>query len=207
MKIGLRRWWVAVLGAVLVGVGMGGAQDAPAEAPSYDPGLKVTVGTRYGIKVTLLGPETHFNPTPSSYEMEWKLTTVAPSPEDEQKFTLVHYIGTMPKYWDAAVYLVNNKGVVIRLSEDKVWSVSWTNDGKYILRFGDNTLRVWNTAGGRRQVNFSQDDYRTVNDKVFCSVERTEDGTGRHYVVKRYSIPDLKLLSRIKIDQDYTCDP
>lgn len=171
---------------------------APAQAqnlPKYDPKLLVHVKTPDGKDVTVKGPEISYDDVGQSY-YDWKVISSDSSPNG--KFSAIHYSGGRPKYWDAVVYLVSPDGVVSELSNSVVRSVQWTEDSKYLLGFGDNTLRVWNMSGGRRQMNLGRADRYYYGNGLLCINPQSYhiDSEGRQAAdpIEIYSIPSLKKL-------------
>jgi len=163
--------------------------------PKYDPNLLIYVKTPDCKDVAVRGPEISYDDVGQSY-YEWKVVSSAPSPDG--KFSAIHYLGRRPKYWDAHVYLVSPDGFVSELSNSTVRSVQWTEDSKYLLGFGDNTLRVWNMSGGRRQMSLGQVDRYYYSDGLLCINHQSYhiDSEGRQAAdpVEVYSIPSLKKL-------------
>lgn len=162
--------------------------------PEYDSSLLVYFATTKGKEVFVKGPKiTYFDGQP---EYDRKVISNDTSPDGE--FLEVHYLGSRPKYWDAHVYLVSPYGKILDLSNGMVRKTQWTEDSQYLLGFGDNTIRIWNMSGKRRQISFGAiNSYHYV--KNLLCIDSTNYGSGqnaqegeRHIEV--YSIPTLAKL-------------
>lgn len=178
-------------------VSIGSVASAQAEnLPKYDPKLLVHVKTPSGKDVAVKGPEISYDDIGQSYYV-WEIASHTSSPDG--KFQEVHYLGGRPKYWDAVVYVVSPDGVVSELSNSTVKSVKWTEDSKYLLGFGYNTIRVWNMSDGYRQISFGNINSYHYQNNLLCvnSTSYRFDSDGQHNIdlIEVYSIPSLKKLT------------
>ncbi|WP_155297597.1 hypothetical protein [Deinococcus kurensis] len=198
---------------------------AQAQQPlGYDPQLAVTVKTPAGKVVVVRGPQVPIQPDPD-FTWRWSVQKVVKNRSGQ--FTAVLYSGAMSKYWDANVFLVRPDGRIDRLKNDTVRDVQWTEDGRYLIGMGVNTVRVWNLNGGLRQVSNRELMASSVDGQTLClNVNRdappspemqptspvpptpglpVSNTPPNRFTEIRLSIPSLKQLSRRDREGQVTC--
>jgi WD40 repeat protein len=189
---------IAALGLVL-------SCQASAQAKGFDSRLAVNVTTKSGKVVEIKGPEVNLKPDPD-LDYRWKTPTILPN--QDSQFIAVHYYGSLSKYWDAMVYLVGPDGQLRRLKNGTVLNVQWTDDGKYLIGRGVNTLRLWNLNGGLRQVTF-QDvrSFRYSKQKLCLNLNWYSPLTGQlsRTTEIQLAVPSLTQISDKETDGQATC--
>jgi len=138
----------------------------------------------------------------------WTLGGVEFSPVSTSAVVLFRW--SVPKYSDGAAYLVKPNGAVLSLKNSGVWKTLWTRDGKYILGFGDNTLRLWNLKGALRQLSFSEINDFSFSGKSICldvNVRPYKNGeySNAEYI-QFYSLPMLKKIRSVPALEGTYCE-
>lgn len=169
----------------------------------YLPELEVKVDLANGKTVMVKGPGAELDDFGEPY-YSWHL--VSRQRSQNGKFTAIHYAGNHWQYWDAIVYLVNPSGKIIELKKSMVNQVVWSQDGKYLLGFGNNTFRVWNQLGNVQQVTFDSIlGFEKRGQTICLAVRKFGDGQSFTELAKIFSIPQLKLLSTQPLSEDNKC--
>lgn len=180
---------------------------AQAQQPlGYDPQLAVTVKTPAGTVVVVRGPQVPIQPDPD-FTWRWSVQKVVKNRSGQ--FTAVLYSGAMSKYWDANVFLVSPDGRIDRLKNDTVLDIQWTQDGRYLIGMGANTVRLWNLNGGVRQVSFPDIRASGVAGKTLClNVDWYSPTTGQvsRTAEIHLAIPSLGQVSDKDTDGNATCE-
>ncbi|WP_293912956.1 WD40 repeat domain-containing protein [Deinococcus sp.] len=180
---------VALLSAVCLGFsGLCAAQDGFA----YDPKLAVTVTAANAQSVLVPGPKVQTD-LDEAFRYDYVATNQV-SPDG--KATVVHYLGSAYKYWNAAVFLVDANGHLSELKDSVVRRVFWSGDSRYLVGIGDNTVRVWNLSGGLRKVSFGNINASAFSGSTLC-IETTDDhaiggDSDVSRVVELYTVPALR---------------
>lgn len=171
----------------------------------FDPSLAVNVVTKSGKVVEIKGPKINLKQDPD-LDYRWRKPTILPNRDG--RFTAVYYFGNWGKYWDALIYLVHPNGRVQRLRNDSVLDIKWTNDGKYLIGLGSNTLRLWNLNGGLRQASF-QDirSFEYVDQKLCLNLNWYSATTGQlnRTTEVQLAVPSLNQISEKDTDGQMTC--
>ncbi|MFC3834583.1 MULTISPECIES: hypothetical protein [Deinococcus] len=177
-----------------------------AQQHGHDPKLAVTVTTKTGKTVEVKGPEVALEPDPD-FSWGWERPSVLPNRSGS--FIAVHYYRNIhTKYWDANVFLVRPDGRTEQLKNDTVLNIQWSEDGRYLIGTGDNTIRLWNLNGGARQVTFPDIRASRVTGKTLClNVNWYSPTTGQlsRTAELHLALPSLTQVSDKDTDGDVTC--
>ncbi|MGY2893971.1 hypothetical protein [Deinococcus sp. UYEF24] len=181
------------------------ASSARAVRMGFDPRLAVKITTQSGKVVEIKGPKVDLEPNPDVNYSWGKPAVVA---NRDGKFTAVHYLGEMPKYWAAMVYLIRPDGQIQRLKQDTVLKILWTRDGKYLIGVGGNTLRLWNLSGETRQVTFQ--DIRSFGyrgGRICVNLNWYSPNTGQvsRSVERQLAVPSLDQVAEKETHGEETC--
>ena len=98
---------------------------------AYDPKLAVTVTAANGQSVLVPGPKVQTN-VDEFFRYDHSIVANQSSPDG--RATVVHHLGSSPKYWNAAVFLVGANGHLSELRDSVVRRVIWSEDSRYLTR-------------------------------------------------------------------------
>ncbi|MCP2013719.1 hypothetical protein L1280_000847 [Deinococcus sp. HSC-46F16] len=139
----------------------------------------------------------------------------------------VRFCWDIPKYSVCQVHLVRPDGTVQVLKNSDVRRLLWTEDGKYLIGAGVNTVRLWNLSGGVRTAvptpgqvyaGLSQNSSRIVGlsfrGRDLCVrtenqwYERNGQQARRSTSTTRYGLPTLRALQTVSApeSQQAPCD-
>ncbi|WP_152545002.1 hypothetical protein [Deinococcus phoenicis] len=129
----------------------------------------------------------------------------------------VRFCWEIGKYDGCQVYLARPSGAVLELKNSNVTKLLWTEDGKYLIGAGENTVRLWNLSGGSRAAvpqPFLETGQQSVShirrfwlrDRDLCVAMNSEIfGPNGGYAVEqlmtttRYALPLLKPLESVTL--------
>lgn len=94
--------------------------------------------------IVVTGPEN----SEKNAEYPWKHEQTLLSPR--QDAATVRFCWEIGKYDGCQVFLARPGQPTLRLKNSDVKRLLWTEDGKYLIGAGENTLRLWNLVGGAR---------------------------------------------------------
>ena len=114
-----------------VGLGFSGLC-ADQDGVEYDPKLAVAVTAANGQSVLVPGPKVQTN-VDEFFRYDYSIVANQSSPDG--RATVVHYLGSIPKYWNAAVFLVGANGHLSELKDSVVRRVIWSEDSRYLTRY------------------------------------------------------------------------
>lgn len=157
--------------------------------------------------VTVTGPEN----SEKNAEYPWTHQQTLMSPR--QDAAAVRFCWEIGKYDGCQVFLARPGQPTLRLKNSDVKRLLWSQDGKYLIGAGANTVRLWNLVGGMRTAvptpgqvyarltrHSSQIVGLTFRGRNLCV--RTQDQwyepngqqAGRSVSVTRYALPTLRPL-------------
>lgn len=105
---------------------------------------QVEVAFPNAASVTVTGPQN----SEKNAEYPWKHQQTLLSPR--QDAAAVRFCWGIGKYDGCQVFLAWLDQPALRLKNSDVQRLLWTQDGKYLIGAGSNTVRLWNLAGGVR---------------------------------------------------------
>ena len=186
----IRRKSFLGLGGVLLASSLAAAQTFTSDGSA----VRLTLGN--GVSAVVPFPQGRVW---SDSVLAWTLDSVKFSPASTFAVVLFHWPAS--KYSEQTAYLVKPNGAVLSLKDSEVWKILWTRDGKYVLGFGSNTLRLWNLKGGLRQLSFSEISDFSFSDRSICLDVNVQQNKNGEYVdaeyIQFYSLPMLKKIRSV----------
>lgn len=179
---------------VLFMLGQGQSQEA-GQAPPEPPPPMVKAELANYQTVWVAGPGAFYDSVNEWWD-DWSVEPPVYSPD--HKFALIRFFWGKPKYWGAEVRLVSSERI-LKLNNSMVREVAWTPDGKYIIGFGDNLLRAWDTTGKINAASFDFAAY-SLGNKGVCVYSRPKKA------VEFYRLPDLEITVQMKIKEEIKND-
>lgn len=163
--------------------------------------------------VTVTGPEN----SAQNAEYPWTHRQTLLSPRGDA--AAVRFCWELSKYGGCQVHLARPARPVRVLNNSNVTQLLWTEDGKYLIGAGNNTLRLWNLSGGGRtavprpflggkQQSSSFIGRLWLRGEDLC-VAMTSDvfgpnggyATGHLMTTTRYALPGLKPLESVTLPE------
>ncbi|WP_291425854.1 hypothetical protein [Deinococcus sp.] len=126
--------------ALLLAAAMTGTYIYPPDPATTPLPPTITVDFGAGGKVTLPRPRPDLDVSASHK------TFFSPS----RDAAALHFCWDIPKYAFCQVWLARPGKAAQELRNSVVNTVLWTPDGQYLIGAGNNTVRLWNLAGGLR---------------------------------------------------------
>lgn len=170
-----------------------------------------TVTFPTGERVPVLGPTNLDDGVRRSPPWTHEQTLLSP----RRDAAAVRFCWEAVKYHGCSVYLARPGGTVLELKNSNVTRLLWTGDGRYLIGAGENTVRLWNLAGGSRasvpkpflggkQQSVSHIERLWLRDTSLCVAMNSEIfalsggyATGQLMTTTRYALPTLEPLQSV----------
>lgn len=185
------------------------AAAVPAIAVPATP--RVEIAFPDGASVTVTGPEN----SARNAEYPWTHRQTLMSPRGDA--AAVRFCWEISKYGSCQVSLARPAQPALELKNSNVTRLLWTEDGRYLIGAGENTVRLWNLSGGNRaavprpvlfgkQQSVSHIGRLWLRDGDLCVAMNSEVfgpnggyATGHLMTTTRYALPLLKPLETVTL--------